>query len=545
MKWLTEHSRQFLQKDYILPGQTVEGRVKEICDNAERILGIDGFSNKLYKYMSAGWLSFSTPIWCNFGLGRGLPISCFGSYIEDSMSSILETAAEVGMMTKYGGGTSAYFGALRERGSEIKNNGTSSGPVHFMQMFDSIMNIVSQGSSRRGNFAAYLDIDHPDIMEFLSLRSEGNKIQDISFGVCVTDEWMQSMIDGDQSKRSVWAKVLQRRREVGYPYIFFTDNVNNNTVDVYKNKKLKVHASNLCSEILLPSNKDESFVCDLSSVNLLHYDEWKDTDLVETVIFLLDAVMTEFIEKASKINYMDRAVNFARKHRALGLGVIGWHHYLQSSMIPYESMEAKMINAKVAKDIKEKAYKASEKLSELFGEPEMLKGYGRRNTTLIAHAPTKSSAFIIGQVSESTELDKSNYFIKDLAKIKISFRNPYLQKVLEKHGKDNEETWLSILNKNGSVQHLEFLGDLEKDVFKTSWEISPKEVIIQAAQRQSHIDQGQSLNIMIHPSTPTKDLNALIIEAWKLGIKTLYYQYSMNAAQEFGRSILECKSCEG
>jgi ribonucleoside-diphosphate reductase alpha chain len=544
-RWLTQASYDFLKRDYLLEGQTLEDRVNIICENAQKILGIDGFSAKLKSYIENGWISLSTPIWCNFGVDRGLPISCFSSYVDDNMESILYSTAEVGMMTKNGGGTSAYFGALRPRGATITNNGTSSGPVHFMQIFETLLGVISQGSCRRGNFAAYLAIEHPDIMEFLSLRSEGNPIQDISFGVCVSDEFMNSMIAGDEHKRKVWARVLQRRKESGYPYIMFSDTVNNNTVDIYKDKNLRIHSSNLCSEILLPTDKDNSFVCDLSSVNLLYYDEWKDTDLVETVVFLLDAVMTEFIEKASKIKYMERAVNFAKNHRALGLGVIGWHSYLQSNMIAYESMKAKNLNSKIFKDIKTKSYDASKKLAEIYGEPTLLSGYGRRNTTLMAIAPTKSSAFIMGQASESTEVEKSNYYIKDLAKIKVSHKNPYLIKVLEAHGKNTEIVWDSILKNNGSVQHLEFLTEHERNVFKASWEISVMEVIIQAAQRQKYIDQGQSLNIMIHPSTPAKEINTLMIEAWKMGIKTLYYQYSMNAAQEFNRALLECKSCEG
>jgi ribonucleoside-diphosphate reductase alpha chain len=534
-RWLTQASYDFLKRDYLLEGQTLEDRVNIICENAQKILGIDGFSAKLKSYIENGWISLSTPIWCNFGVDRGLPISCFSSYVDDNMESILYSTAEVGMMTKNGGGTSAYFGALRPRGATITNNGTSSGPVHFMQIFETLLGVISQGSCRRGNFAAYLAIEHPDIMEFLSLRSEGNPIQDISFGVCVSDEFMNSMIAGDEHKRKVWARVLQRRKESGYPYIMFSDTVNNNTVDIYKDKNLRIHSSNLCSEILLPTDKDNSFVC----------DEWKDTDLVETVVFLLDAVMTEFIEKASKIKYMERAVNFAKNHRALGLGVIGWHSYLQSNMIAYESMKAKNLNSKIFKDIKTKSYDASKKLAEIYGEPTLLSGYGRRNTTLMAIAPTKSSAFIMGQASESTEVEKSNYYIKDLAKIKVSHKNPYLIKVLEAHGKNTEIVWDSILKNNGSVQHLEFLTEHERNVFKASWEISVMEVIIQAAQRQKYIDQGQSLNIMIHPSTPAKEINTLMIEAWKMGIKTLYYQYSMNAAQEFNRALLECKSCEG
>lgn len=544
-RWLNEASKIFLERGYLLEGQSVEERVDVICNKAEEILNIKGFASKLKENFAKGWYSFSTPIWCNFGNDRGLPISCFSSYIDDTMESILYTNSEVGMMTKYGGGTSAYFGKLRNRGSKITNNGYSSGPVHFMQIFDKQMNIISQGSSRRGNFAAYLDIEHNDILEFLSLRSEGNPIQDMSFGVCVGDDWLQSMIDGDEDKRRVWARLLQRRCESGYPYLFFRDTVNNNTVDVYKDKNLKIHGSNLCSEICLPTNNDESFVCDLSSMNILYYDEWKDTDAVEVLTYFLDAVMTEFIDKAKNIKFMERAVKFAKNHRALGIGWLGWHSYLQSKMIPWESMEAKRENIKVAKLIKEKAYKASKELAELFGEPEVLKGYGRRNTTLIAIAPTKSSSFIIDQVSEGIEPQRSNYYIKDLAKIKFTYKNPYLSSLLKEKNMDNKDVWDSILSNSGSVQHLDFLSEKEKDVFKTFCEISQKEIIIQASQRQKYIDQSQSLNIMIHPETKAKDLNSLILFAWKNGVKTLYYQISINAAQEFNKKLLSCVSCEG
>lgn len=544
-RWLTKESQIFLERGYLLPGQTVDERVDIICNRAEEILGIDGFAKRLKENFKKGWYSFSTPIWCNFGTDRGLPISCFNSMIDDTMDSIMYTAAEVGIMTKYGGGTSGYFGRLRERGSEITNNGYSSGPVHFMQMFDTVMNVTNQGSSRRGNFAAYLDIEHPDILEFLEIREEGNPIQDMSFGVCIGDEWFKSMIDGDVEKRKIWARLLQRRYEVGYPYIFFTDNVNNNAPDVYKDKGLKIHGSNLCSEIALHSSSEESFVCNLSSMNILHYDEWKDTDAVCLLTFFLDAVMTEFIEKAKNIRFLERAVNFAERQRALGIGWLGWHSYLQSKMIPFESMEAKLANIKVAKKIKEDSYDASKELAILYGEPELMKGYGRRNVTTMAIAPTKSSAYILGQVSEGIEPIKSNYQVNDLAKTKSSYKNPYLISLLEQKGKNTPEVWKSILMHRGSVQHLDFLDNREKDVFKTFSEISPVEVIIQAAQRQKYVDQSQSLNLMIHPDTPVKDLNKLIIFAWEQGVKTLYYQHSMSAAQELNRKLMECKSCEG
>ena len=543
-RWLTAESQTFLERDYLLVGQSLDERVDIICAEAERRLGIKDFGKRFKENIQKGWYSLSTPVWTNYGTNRGLPISCFGSYVDDNMESILHNIAEVGMMTKMGGGTSAYFGKLRPRGSEIKDNGQSAGSVHQMQLFDKLITVVSQGKTRRGNFAAYLDIDHEDIMEFLTIRGEGSPIQDLSFGVCVPSQWLKEMKEGDAQKRKVWAKVLQIRAEFGYPYIQFTDNANNNTVDVYKDKNRKIYASNLCSEIMLPSNEDESFVCCLSSMNLLHFDEWYETDAVKLMVYFLDTVMEEFIEKASEIKFMERAVTFAKKHRALGLGRLGWHSYLQSKMIAFESLEAKLYNVKIAKFIKEESYKASAELAEMFGEPEMLKGYGRRNTTLNADAPTKSSAFILGQVSESNEPAKANYYIKDLAKIKFTVKNSHLEKILEEKGKNTQEVWNSILMNAGSVQHLDFLSDHEKLVFKTFAEISQREVIIQASQRQKYIDQGQSLNLMVHPSIPTKDVNALILEAEELGIKALYYQYSVNAAQAFTRDILNCVSCE-
>lgn len=543
-RWLNADSEKFLQRDYLLEGQSVDERVDIICATAEKILGIEGFASKFKENFQKGWYSLSTPVWTNFGTERGLPISCYGNYIDDTMISILENLSEIGIMTKVGGGTSAYFGDIRPRGSKITNNGESGGSVHFMQLFEKLIGITSQGSTRRGNFAAYLPIDHGDIDEFLAIRSEGAPIQDLSFGVCVPDYWMQEMIDGDKKKRKTWAKVLQRRNESGFPYIFFSDNANKQAPAVYKDKQKKINASNLCTEIMLSTDVLESFVCCLSSMNILYFDEWKDTDAVEILIFFLDAVMTEFIEKAKKIKFMDRAVKFAETQRALGLGWVGWHSYLQSKMIPWESMEAKFKNVEVAKNIQEKSQAASKRLAELFGEPELLKGYGLRNTTTLAIAPTKSSSFILGQISEGIEPHRTNYCIKDLAKIKYTYKNPELKKVLAEKKKDTKATWESILIHGGSIQHLDFLSDHEKAVFKTFSEISPKEIIIQAAQRQKYIDQGQSLNLMIHPDIPIKDVNALIIEAWQLGIKALYYQISVSAAQQFTRDILQCKSCE-
>jgi ribonucleoside-diphosphate reductase alpha chain len=542
--WLNKESRTFLSRDYLLPGITPEQRIRQIAETAQAILGIDGYADRFETYVRRGWFSLSSPIWSNFGAGRGLPISCNGSFIPDSMSGILEKAAEVGMMTKHGAGTSGFFGALRARGAGITNSGKSSGPIHFMELFDKLMDVVSQGNVRRGSFAAYLPVEHSDIEEFLQLREEGHAIQKLSLGITITDAWMKAMIEGDKDKRRVWGKIIKKRFESGYPYVVFIDTANRSAPQVYRDEGMAIVASNLCSEIMLPSSPDESFVCDLSSINLLHWDDLKDTDAVETLTYFLDAVMTDYIDKVRDIPFMGAAYRFAVNHRALGVGVLGWHSLLQSKMVPFESMEAKLLNTRIHRAIRDKTVAASREMAERYGEPPLLKGYGLRNTTTMAIAPTTSSSHILGQVSQGIEPLNSNYYVKDLAKSKSTYRNPYLQKVLEAHGKDNEATWKSILLKGGSVQHLTFLTDNERAVFKTFGEISQKEIVIQAAARQAFIDQGQSLNLMVPPKTPPREVSELMIEAWKLGVKALYYQRSANPAQELGRSILSCASCE-
>jgi len=685
--WLNSHSRLFLERGYLEPGVTPEQRIRQIAENAESILKVRGFADKFEGYMKRGFYSLATPVWCNFGNKRGLPVSCFGSYVEDRMEAILTKSAEVGIMSKMGGGTSGYFGALRARGTKISVGGESSGAVHFMEIFDKVSEVISQGSARRGSFAAYMPIEHPDIEEFLRIRSEGHSIQNMSIGITVTDRFMKELVEGDKEKRKIWAKVIEKRFQTGYPYIMFVDTANKNAPKAYKDKKLKIKASNLCvspdtvlltkegkiiigenegrevevwngrqwskttivktgtdqkmlevsvilreyddedtetihrttlktteyhkfylkdgsetraselkagdtllrfedhmgrlflpeviavddagesdtycvdeplehkaifngiltgncSEIQLYSDEDNSFVCVLSSLNLLHWDEIVETDAVETMVMFLDSVCEEFIRKTEGVKYMEAPRRFAINQRALGLGVLGWHSYLQSKMVPFESMQAKMLNTGIWKTIRGRADATTEKMAKDYGEPPLLEGYGRRNVTTLAVAPTTSSSFILGQVSPSIEPLNSNYFVKNLAKGKFTFKNPHLKEILKKHGKNDEETWKSILVKGGSVQHLKFLSDEEKEVFKTFGEISQKEVVIQAAQRQKYIDQSQSLNLMIPPSTSPKDVNSLLIEGWQMGVKTFYYQRSANPAQELARSILTCSSCE-
>ena len=917
--WLNKDSRKFLERGYLTEGESPEQRISDIANTAEKYLGIKGFAQKFEGYMANGFYSLSSPIWSNFGRKRGLPISCFGSYIPDTMSGILGKLAEVGIMTKMGGGTSAYFGELRGRGQSINSGGESTGAVHFMELYDKLMNVVSQGNVRRGSFAGYLPIDHPDIEEFLKIKGDGNEIQDMSIGVCVSNEWMQKMIDGDKDHRKIWGLVIKKRFETGYPYIFFSDNANDQAPQVYKDKGLRINNSNLCvtgdqrvvsslglltakelyeigeniqlfdnnkiinsspmklieknadvfkitlengmshtvtsyhkiavkdkisqksetfrevlvknvacedlkigdavaiqtnkglfgdknmpkeafllglyqadgtqnkdfimidlwendfdlleevqsyhdyvcdkyhtqlslfnnrtynspkffdcvvhegsdskkrlcgkalkkalnfekgyipdwiwssdeetqwqyirglyyadgtvfkskssgepiqislasinkeflselqiilanlgmqssirilrksgqsllpdgkggskyyetkdcyrliignkndalyfdqntnflkrkniiiddreyrdntkkfykiqsieyigkedvycvtvdseehhwicngfithncSEIFLSNQADESFVCNLSSLNLEKWDSIVGTDAIETLIYFLDAVMSEFIDKTEGVEFMEAPRKFAINQRALGVGVLGWHSLLQSKLISFESMDAKILNIDIWKEIRSKSDKATQELAIQFGEPELLKGYNRRNSTTLAVAPTTSSSFILGQVSPSIEPLNSNYFTKDLAKGKFTYKNPYLASLLKEKSMNTIEVWKDILSHGGSVQHLAFFSQEEKDVFKNFGEISQKEIIIQAAQRQRYIDQGQSLNLMVPPNTKPKDINELMIFAWEQGIKSLYYQRSSSPTQDLARSILNCSTCE-
>jgi ribonucleoside-diphosphate reductase alpha chain len=870
--WLNEESQTILDRGYLLKGESTEDAIKRVAKAASNALNLPELEAKIIEAVEMGWISLSSPIWSNMGTERALPISCFNSHFSDSIKKIAYKTGEVIEMTRMGGGTSGYFGELRPRGAPIRSGGDSSGAVSFMQFPDTVVDIIRQGKTRRGAFASYLPIDHGDIEEFLNIKSIGSAVQNLFTGVCVSDEWMKSMIEGDVSKRILWAKVLQSRKEKGIPYIFFTDNVNKVKPDVYKDKSFVINASNLCvagytqiltdngyqcisdlenenvnvwngekwsqttvrktgidqklvrittnsgyeldctpyhkfyiqelyaksqvteveakdlkqgdklikfelplieglktldyaydngfysgdgcltpqgsriylyndkrdlitkfnsvdkwtvqnyqnriyghtkllkdkyfvpdstytiksrlewlagyldadgtvtnnngsqslqaasidkeflkevqlmlqtlgcdskvtfnrsegmyllpknddsgemdyykckelnrllingnslfklsqlglqcyrlqwivkkpnrkcsqfikiesvtklndlsdtycfteplrnmgmfngiltgqcSEIALPSTHRESFVCCLASLNAETYHLWKDTDVVETITFLLDGVMSEFIKKTDGMNLLVAANRFAKRHRALGIGLLGWHSFLQQNMIAFESFEAKSWTSKIFKQIKEQSYAASTKLAELYGEPSLLKGYGRRNTTLMAVAPNTSSSAILGQTSAGIEPYSSNYYKAGLAKGSFMRKNKFLMKVLEDKGFNNQETWLSILNNHGSVQHLSILTKEEKDVFKTFKELSQKEIIIQASIRQKFIDQSQSLNLNIPPDTPPHIVNELMILAWELGIKTLYYQRSQSLSKNFVTELTACVSCDG
>ena len=548
--WYNDESEAVLNRGYLLHGETIHDAIDRITGAAARRLYRPELQERFAELIYKGWMSCSSPVWSNLGTSRGLPISCFGCNIPDSIEGITIKLGEVMMQTKHGGGTSAYFGNLRGRGAAITNNGKSSGAVSFMRLFDTVMDTVSQGATRRGSFAAYLDIDHPDIKEFLQIKDIGSPIQNLFYAVCVPDYWMQEMIDGDLEKREIWAKVLESRQQKGLPYIQFSDNVNATRPDIYKHLGLEITHSNLCNEIQLPDAEDESFVCCLSSMNLELWEEWKDTDAVQLAIWFLDAVMSEFIEKTKDSPFLRQANKFAERHRALGLGVLGWHSLLQKNRISFESMEAKALTNQVFRHIREEAKAASLTLAQTYGpapifnESPGFEGTKYRNTTVLAIAPTTSSSSILGQVSPGIEPYSSNYYKAGLSKGNFIRKNRYLEELLEEKGKNNDEVWRNIMLNQGSVQHLDFLTQEEKDVFKTFKEISQRELIIQASIRQKFIDQGQSLNINIPSALAVRDVNALIIEAWKLGIKGLYYQRSQSISKELLSNIVDCKSCE-
>lgn len=471
--------------------------------------------------------------------------NCNGSWIPDSIEGMATKNSELAIMTKNGAGTSAYMGAIRPKGSPISTGGKTDGVMHFIEWIDKTIKTIAQGNTRRGAIAYYLPIEHPEFEDFLKINSQGSNIQKTSLGVCISDDFMLKLKERDEMAIHKWKHLIEKRFNSGYPYIFFSDNANKAAPQVYKDKGMKIHHSNLCSEIFLSNSEEESFVCCLSSLNLLHYDDWKDTDWVEMMTEFLDAVIEEYIHKTKNLKHMEAAHRFAVRQRAIGLGVLGWHSLLQRKMIAFESFEAKMLNTQIFKLIDMKSLVASKEMAVRLGEPELLKGYGERNVTRIAIAPTTSSSFILGQVSPSIEPLRDNYFVKDLAKTSHSHRNPALQDLLADKDMNTNEVWMSILKHGGSVQHLDFLTAHEKNVFKTFSEISQKEIIIQAAMRQRYIDQGQSLNILVNNDTTAGEISYLQRFAHYMGIKSMYYQRGANPAQALARSIITCKSCEG
>jgi len=545
-----------LASGYLLPGEVPKDAIRRLAKRASDILKRPDLEQAFFECIWNGWIAPSSPIWANFGAIRGLPISCFGSFVEDSIAGIFDTVSEIAMMSKLGGGTSGYFGAIRGRGSKI-DNGTSktNGSKPFLQIFDSVINHVSQGKTRRGAFAGYLPIDHLDINEFLNIRKPGDPVQQLLTGVSISDEFIESLFDGNQKSLTTWAKVIESRISSGIPYIFYEGNANKFAADVYKILQKKILHSNLCTEIMLPDNIDESFICCLLSLNLFNYDDWMTTEMCgltvpQIAVYFLDAVTDDFIQKASSIPHMEKAVAFAENHRALGIGVLGWHSYLQSKNQPFCGIFATAMTNKIFSQIRNEVFEASTMMaSEYSVAPICLAaGINRRHSTLLAIAPTVSNATIQGwPVSPSIEPLPGNYYIQKAAKGTFIRKNPFLEQKLVLYGMNINEVWDSIKIKAGSVQHLEFMTAEDKETFRTFEEINQFELVKQAAIRQQYLDQGQSLNLNIPPETNAKQISKLYLFAHKLGLKSLYYQRSKSILAG-GLNIMDeeaCVACSG
>jgi ribonucleoside-diphosphate reductase alpha chain len=534
-EWMSKEAIGTLSRGYLRPGETPRTMFERVAKTAGKyLIHNPGIEEDIFEMFWRGFIGGASPVLSNFGTNAGLPISCYSNHISDSVPSIYSHLKESAALSQHGGGVGTYFGEVRPSGAPISSGGKSTGVAPWMRQYDRCASVVSQGGVRRGSFALYLPIDHPDLPEVLRSKdhSQGDPRDfiDSNIAVTITDDWVESLLSGDLEKKKIFGEVLKSRMISGSPYIIFIDNANRANPECYTQRGLSVKLSNLCSEIFLHTDENHTFVCVLSSLNLARWEEWKDwtgpatgKTAPELAVYLLDAVVEEFCHKADRITSMGRAVRFARKSRALGLGTMGEHALYQSKHLPFASDSARQLNTETHRFIKEKALKASRDMASTYGEPEWCQGTGLRHTHLMAIAPTKSNSVICGAGSEGIEPMDANYYVAKQAKGTFVRKNRYLVEHLEKIGRNTDETWESILEFRGSVQHLDFMDDYSKDVFKTAREIDQFEIIRQAADRQVYVCQGQSINLFVDPEATPEYLFRLHLSAWKSGLKSLYY----------------------
>jgi ribonucleoside-diphosphate reductase alpha chain len=549
--FLDEVALSTISKGYLLPGETPKKAYRRVANAVAARLNRPDLENKFFKYIWNGWIGLASPVLSNTGTDRGLPISCFGIDTPDSIRGIGLTNAELMRLTSLGGGVGISLSRIRERGSSIKGNGKSEGIVPWAKIYDSTIIATNQGSVRRGAASVNLDINHLDIGEFLQIRrpkgDPNRQCLNLHQCVIVDDAFMKKLNDRDQESMELWLEILKARVETGEPYIMFKDNVNKDNPMAYLMNNLDVSMTNICSEITLHTDEEHSFICCLSSLNLAKYDEWKNTDVVETAIYFLDGVMQEFIDKTEGKEAMKRTYRHAVKGRALGLGVMGWHTFLQKKDLPFNSIASTAWTHTIFSQIKLKAESASRQLAQEYGEPLWCRGTGMRNTHLLAVAPTVSNSRI-GGCSAGIEPQPANVYTFNGAKGTFIVKNPELIKKLKKTGHDTEKVWDQILVDNGSVQNLssEILNEEDKEVFLTFSEINQLGLVQQAALRQKYIDQTQSLNLCFDPTDSPRWINQVHMESWKLGIKTLYYLRTDSVIKgDLGSRMADCVSCDG
>jgi ribonucleoside-diphosphate reductase alpha chain len=554
-EWMNEVSLATISNGYLLPDENPKKAYRRVADAVAKRLDRPDLANKFFKYMWKGWLNLASPVLSNTGTDKGLPISCFGIDTPDSIRGIGLTNAELMRLTSLGGGVGIGLGRVRGRGKKIANGdtGNSEGIVPWAKIYDSTIIATNQGSVRRGAASVNLDINHEDIKEFLRIRrpqGDPNR-QCLNLHQCVSidDKFMQRLEHRDPEAMELWVEILKSRVETGEPYIMFKDNVNNANPQAYVKNNLDVTMTNICSEIALHTDEEHSFVCCLSSLNLTRYDEWKDTDLVETAIYFLDGVLEEFLVKTNGKDSMIRAHRSAKKGRALGLGVLGWHSFLQSKGLPFNSIASTSWTNRIFAQIKTQAEAASRKLAEEYGEPIWCKGTGMRNTHLIAIAPTVSNSTISGGVSAGIEPIPANVYTFNSSKGTFIRKNPVLEKYLEDKGHNTEEVWQQILKDRGSIANLpeDIMPFEDKEVFLTFAEINQLALVEQASVRQKYVDQAQSLNLAFDPGDSPKFINLVHQTAWKLGLKTLYYLRTDSVINgDIGsRTSEDCLSCDG
>jgi ribonucleoside-diphosphate reductase alpha chain len=554
-EWMNEVSLATISNGYLLPDENPKKAYRRVADAVAKRLDRPDLANKFFKYMWKGWLNLASPVLSNTGTDKGLPISCFGIDTPDSIRGIGLTNAELMRLTSLGGGVGIGLGRVRGRGKKIANGdtGNSEGIVPWAKIYDSTIIATNQGSVRRGAASVNLDINHEDIKEFLRIRrpqGDPNR-QCLNLHQCVSvdDKFMQRLEHRDPEAMELWVEILKSRVETGEPYLMFKDNVNNANPQAYVKNNLDVTMTNICSEIALHTDEEHSFVCCLSSLNLTRYDEWKDTDLVETAIYFLDGVLEEFLVKTNGKESMIRSHRSAKKGRALGLGVLGWHSFLQAKGLPFNSIASTSWTNRIFSQIKTQAEAASRKLAEEYGEPVWCKGTGMRNTHLIAIAPTVSNSTISGGVSAGIEPIPANVYTFNSSKGTFIRKNPVLEKYLEDKGHNTEEVWQQLLKDRGSIANLpeDIMPFDDKEIFLTFAEINQLALVEQASVRQKYVDQAQSLNLAFDPGDSPKFINLVHQTAWKLGLKTLYYLRTDSVINgDIGsRTSEDCLSCDG
>jgi ribonucleoside-diphosphate reductase alpha chain len=573
----TEIYIKTISKGYLLAGETPKDAYWRVSTAVARRLGKPHLASKFFDYIWRGWLNLATPVLSNTGTDRGLPISCFGIDVGDSIQEIGTKNLEMMLLAKHGGGVGIGINMIRPAGSKITGNGTSDGVVPFAKIYDSTILATNQGSVRRGAASVNLNIEHGDFDQWIEIREPKGDVnrQSLNLHQCVVigDKFMRKLEEGDAEARRKWGKVLQKRKATGEPYIMFKGNVNKTNPEAYKQNGLKVFMTNICSEITLHTDESHSFVCCLSSVNLSKYDEWKDTDLIYTAIWFLDGVLEEFIQRAKNMRGFENSVRSAEKGRALGLGVLGWHTYLQQKGMSFEGLPAQFETRKIFSQMKIEAERASRAMAEEYGEPLWCVGTGMRNTHLMAIAPTVSNSKLSGNISPGIEPWAANIFTEQTAKGTFIRKNNELERVLRKLGINNKDTWEQILADGGSVQGIDELDnwgyvngklinrsemtesnfknneiDWVKNIYKTFKEINQLELVRQAGIRQQYVDQSVSLNLAFPTQATPKWINQVHMEAWKLGIKTLYYMRTESVLRgdiATKATDPDCLSCDG